>query len=223
MKNVARATRGDEVMEMPAPRHFRVAKRALAVLFVLIAFAVVLVGAFAGRDLAAARNASEPARIENDWLRARQWDLTSEMDEVRWQLQAITDRDTQATSPAAAAPPEPPSEAPRRPRAVEPRRPRVRNQKADPRFPSRRSRVIAIGPQGEDEMSSARIFGVVLIVVGVLGLAFGRFSFTKETHEAKVGPLELSVKDKETVNIPQWAGVAAIVVGGVLLFVRSPS
>jgi hypothetical protein len=42
---------------------------------------------------------------------------------------------------------------------------------------------------------------VILIVAGVLGLAYGSFSFTKETHEAKIGPLELQVKDKETVKI----------------------
>jgi len=59
--------------------------------------------------------------------------------------------------------------------------------------------------------------GIVLIVAGVLGLAFGGFSFTKETHDTKIGPLELSVKDKERVNIPLWAGVAAVVAGGVLL------
>jgi len=48
---------------------------------------------------------------------------------------------------------------------------------------------------------------------------YGSFSYTKETHEAKIGPLELSVKEKETVNIPVWAGVGAIVVGAVLLLV----
>ena len=59
----------------------------------------------------------------------------------------------------------------------------------------------------------------VLIVAGVLGLVYGSFSYTKETHEAKVGPIELTVKDKETVNIPVWAGVGAIAIGGVLLLV----
>ena len=68
-------------------------------------------------------------------------------------------------------------------------------------------------------MNAAKIVGIVLIVAGVLGLAFGSFSFTKETHEAKIGPLELQVKDKETVNIPAWAGVGAIVIGAVLLLV----
>ena len=66
-------------------------------------------------------------------------------------------------------------------------------------------------------MNAAKIAAIVLILVGVLGLAYGSFSFTKETHEAKIGPLELSVKDKQTVNIPVWAGVAAIVAGGALL------
>ena len=66
-------------------------------------------------------------------------------------------------------------------------------------------------------MSSTKIIAIVLIIAGVLGLAYGRFTYTKETHDAKVGPIELSVKDKETVNIPQWAGIAAIVIGGGLL------
>jgi len=66
-------------------------------------------------------------------------------------------------------------------------------------------------------MSSTKIIAIVLIVAGALGLAYGKFSYTKETHDAKVGPIELSVKDKETVNIPQWAGIGAIVIGAGLL------
>jgi hypothetical protein len=68
-------------------------------------------------------------------------------------------------------------------------------------------------------MNMVRAVGVLLIVAGVLGVVFSSFSFTKETHEAKLGPIELSVKEKQTVNIPVWASVAAIVVGGVLLIV----
>jgi len=68
-------------------------------------------------------------------------------------------------------------------------------------------------------MSSTKIIAIVLIVAGVLGLAYGKFSYTKESHDAKVGPIELSVKDKETVNIPQWAGIGAIVIGAGLLLV----
>jgi len=66
-------------------------------------------------------------------------------------------------------------------------------------------------------MNTVKVVGVLLIVAGVLGLVFTSFSFTKETHEAKLGPIELSVKEKQTVNIPVWASVAAIVVGGALL------
>jgi TRAP-type C4-dicarboxylate transport system permease small subunit len=66
-------------------------------------------------------------------------------------------------------------------------------------------------------MTPVRILGVILIVAGALALAYGGFSYTKETHQAKLGPFELSVKEKQDVNIPEWAGVAAIVVGGVLL------
>jgi len=56
-------------------------------------------------------------------------------------------------------------------------------------------------------MNSVKIVAIVLIVAGILGLVYGSFSYTKETHEAKLGPIEVSVKDKETVNIPVWAGV----------------
>ena len=66
-------------------------------------------------------------------------------------------------------------------------------------------------------MNAVKIVAIVLIVAGVLGLVYGGFSYTKETHEAKLGPIELSVKDKERVNVPVWAGVGAIVIGGVLL------
>ena len=68
-------------------------------------------------------------------------------------------------------------------------------------------------------MSAVKIVGIVLIAAGILGLVYGGFSYTKETHEAKIGSLELSVKDKETVNVPVWAGVGAIVIGGILLLV----
>lgn len=74
---------------------------------------------------------------------------------------------------------------------------------------------------GVDEMNAGKIAAIVLIVAGVLGLAYGSFSYTKETHEATLGPLKLSVKEKQTVNVPIWAGVGAIVVGGVLLLLGS--
>jgi len=69
-------------------------------------------------------------------------------------------------------------------------------------------------------MSSIKIMAIVLIVAGLLGVMYGKFSYTKETHEAKLGPLEMSVKEKQTVNIPAWAGVAAIAAGAVLLLAR---
>ena len=68
-------------------------------------------------------------------------------------------------------------------------------------------------------MGPLRIFGIVLIVVGALALAYGGFSFTKETHKAEIGPLKFSVAEKERVNVPQWAGLAAIAAGVVLLVV----
>jgi len=69
-------------------------------------------------------------------------------------------------------------------------------------------------------MNSAKMFAIVLIVLGVLGLAYGSFTYTKETHNAKIGPIELSVKDKETINVPVWVGVGAIAAGMILLFTR---
>jgi DNA-binding NarL/FixJ family response regulator len=74
---------------------------------------------------------------------------------------------------------------------------------------------------GDDNMNAVKIAAIVLIIAGALGLAYGSFSFTKETHEAKLGPIELSVKEKQTVNVPVWAGVGAIVIGGGLLFFGS--
>ena len=68
-------------------------------------------------------------------------------------------------------------------------------------------------------MSALKIAAIVLIAAGILGLVYGGFSYTKETHEAKIGSLELSMKDKETVNVPVWAGVGAIVIGVILLLV----
>ncbi len=66
-------------------------------------------------------------------------------------------------------------------------------------------------------MNTVKIFALVLIAAGVLGLVYGGFSYTKETHQATLGPLELSVKDRETVNVPVWAGVGAIVLGAAML------
>lgn len=66
-------------------------------------------------------------------------------------------------------------------------------------------------------MTVTRIVGLILIVAGIAALGTGGFSFTKETHQLKIGPVELSVKQKQEVDFPIWAGVAAIVVGGALL------
>jgi len=69
-------------------------------------------------------------------------------------------------------------------------------------------------------MTLVRILGVLLIVAGVAGLVYGSFSYTKETHQAKLGPIELSIKEKETVAIPIWISVAAVAAGTVLLVIN---
>jgi len=66
-------------------------------------------------------------------------------------------------------------------------------------------------------MSGTKLAALVLIVAGALALTYRTFTYTKETHTAKLGALELSVKDRETVDIPLWAGVGAVVVGAGLL------
>jgi len=68
-------------------------------------------------------------------------------------------------------------------------------------------------------LNGIKILGIIVIIAGIVGLAVGSFTFTKETHDAELGPIEISVKDKERVNIPIWAGVIAIVAGGLLLVV----
>ena len=70
-------------------------------------------------------------------------------------------------------------------------------------------------------MNAVKMAAVVLIAAGVMGLAYGSFSYTKDTHEAKLGPIELSVKEQQTVNIPVWLGAGAMIAGVFLLVVRT--
>lgn len=66
-------------------------------------------------------------------------------------------------------------------------------------------------------MDAIKVFGIVLIIAGALALAYGSFSYTKESHDVKVGPIQFSVKEKETVNVPVWAGAGSIAIGVLLL------
>jgi len=66
-------------------------------------------------------------------------------------------------------------------------------------------------------MNVVKIVAVLMIAGGILSLVYGGFSYTKETHDIKLGPLELSIKEKDTVNVPIWIGVGAIAIGGLLL------
>jgi TRAP-type C4-dicarboxylate transport system permease small subunit len=70
-------------------------------------------------------------------------------------------------------------------------------------------------------MNSLKLIALILIVGGVLGLAYGGFTYTKETHSTDIGPLHLEVSEKQRVNIPLWAGLAALIGGGLLLVVPS--
>ena len=66
-------------------------------------------------------------------------------------------------------------------------------------------------------MNGVKMLAIAIIVGGVLSLGYGGFSYTKDTTAVKLGPIELSVKETKTVNIPLWAGLGAIVLGGLLL------
>jgi LPXTG-motif cell wall-anchored protein len=72
-------------------------------------------------------------------------------------------------------------------------------------------------------MSGNRLAAVILIVGGILGLAYGGFTYTKDTHKADLGPIQLSVEEKETVNIPVWLGAGALIAGVLLLVMRRKS
>jgi drug/metabolite transporter (DMT)-like permease len=72
-------------------------------------------------------------------------------------------------------------------------------------------------------MSPAKIAGILLLIAGALGLVYGGFTYTSDVHRAELGPLKMSVKEKEHVNIPVWAGLAAVLAGGLLLVLRTKS
>ena len=66
-------------------------------------------------------------------------------------------------------------------------------------------------------MKPIKIFAIALIIAGILGLMYGKFSYTEETHDVKAGPIEFSIEEKKTVNIPQWLGFGGILLGGIIL------
>ena len=72
-------------------------------------------------------------------------------------------------------------------------------------------------------MSPIKIVAILLIVAGIAGIVYGKFTYTKATHEIKAGPIDFASKEKKTVNVPLWAGIAAIVAGGLLLAVPKRS
>jgi TRAP-type C4-dicarboxylate transport system permease small subunit len=86
-----------------------------------------------------------------------------------------------------------------------------------------RGRVLPAEEHKMNAMNVQKIAAVLLIVAGALALVYGGFSYTKQTHQADVGPLHLSIDERRHVNVPVWAGIGAIVLGGVLLVVRTKS
>ncbi len=67
-------------------------------------------------------------------------------------------------------------------------------------------------------MDLTKTTGIVLLVAGVLALVYGGFTYTSDSHDAKLGPIEFTITDRDRVNVPVWAGVSAVAAGGLLLF-----
>ena len=65
-------------------------------------------------------------------------------------------------------------------------------------------------------MNPVKIAGILLVIAGILGLAYGSFSYSRNTTVAKLGPIEINAQETHTVNVPMWAGIGGIVVGGLL-------
>jgi drug/metabolite transporter (DMT)-like permease len=76
-------------------------------------------------------------------------------------------------------------------------------------------------PARRNFMNAIRITGIVLIVLGLAGFFTGGFSFTKDTTKANIGPIQLTVQEKESINVPQWLSIGAIVLGAVVLVMGS--
>jgi hypothetical protein len=65
-------------------------------------------------------------------------------------------------------------------------------------------------------MNATKLIAAILIVGGILGLAYGSFSYTQNTTVAKLGPIEINANERHTINVPIWAGIGCIAVGGLL-------
>lgn len=74
---------------------------------------------------------------------------------------------------------------------------------------------------GVTKMNALKITALIMIIGGVLGLAYGGFSYTKDTQQVKLGPIEMSVKEKERVNVPVWAGAGLVILGNGLLIIEN--
>ena len=66
-------------------------------------------------------------------------------------------------------------------------------------------------------MSIGKSIAILLIVGGALGLLYGGFTYTKETHSAKLGPIVIAVQERETVYVPVILSAAAVALGIALL------
>lgn len=66
-------------------------------------------------------------------------------------------------------------------------------------------------------MNNMKILAIAIVVAGALSLSYNTFTYTKDEHRTSIGPIDITTKDREHVVIPQWVGIIAIVIGGVML------
>ena len=67
-------------------------------------------------------------------------------------------------------------------------------------------------------MKPAGIVGIILIVVGIIALAYGGFSFTQHKKDVDLGPVEIGHTEEHSVPLPPILGALALV-GGIVLVI----
>jgi hypothetical protein len=70
-------------------------------------------------------------------------------------------------------------------------------------------------------MKAATIVGIMLIALGVIALAYGGISYTREETVLDLGPIEARAETRETIPLPPVLGALALV-GGVVLLIKRP-
>jgi type VI protein secretion system component VasF len=79
--------------------------------------------------------------------------------------------------------------------------------------------AMRVGLRKETTMKPVAVVAILLIAAGLFGLAYGQFTYTRETHDAQIGPVDIQVRERERVDIPTWVSIACVAVGGAMLLI----